>query len=148
VRGCIHRRWRARGGAGVARGPRSVPRHRDIGFAAHPGHRNGRCSCANRTRRSADRRGHGAAGEPMTGLTASTDASTGPLLEVRDLNVHHGQLQALHGVSLTVPAGAVHAMIGANGAGKSTLLRTIAGLHKLTSGSILLDEADITALRP
>jgi len=71
-----------------------------------------------------------------------------PLLEVRDLSVHHGQLQALHGVSLAVPAGSVHAMIGANGAGKSTLLRTIAGLHRPTSGSVLLDGTDITALRP
>ena len=70
------------------------------------------------------------------------------LLEVRDLSVHHGQLQALHEVSLAVPAGAVHAMIGANGAGKSTLLRTIAGLHRPTSGSILLDGTGVTALRP
>jgi branched-chain amino acid transport system ATP-binding protein len=73
---------------------------------------------------------------------------TGPLLEVRDLSVHHGQLQALHGVSLSLPAGAVHAMIGANGAGKSTLLRTIAGLHRPTLGSVLLDGTDVTKLRP
>ena len=71
-----------------------------------------------------------------------------PLLEVRDLSVHHGQLQAVHGVSLAVPSGSVHAMIGANGAGKSTLLRTVAGLHKPTTGAILLDGADITRLRP
>jgi len=71
-----------------------------------------------------------------------------PLLEVRDLSVHHGQLQALRGVSLQLPAGATHAMIGANGAGKSTLLRTIAGLHQPTSGSILLDGEDITRIRP
>jgi branched-chain amino acid transport system ATP-binding protein len=62
--------------------------------------------------------------------------------------VHHGQLQALHAVSLAVPAGSVHAMIGANGAGKSTLLRAIAGLHRPTTGSILLEGADITGLRP
>ena len=74
--------------------------------------------------------------------------SSSALLEVRDLSVHHGQLQALHAVSLAVPAGTVHAMIGANGAGKSTLLRTIAGLHKPTTGAILLDGADITRLRP
>src|SRR5262249_2787283 len=74
--------------------------------------------------------------------------TAGPLLEVRDVSVHHGQLQALRDVSLAVPAGSVHAMIGANGAGKSTLLRTIAGLHRPTSGSVLLDGADITALRP
>ena len=73
--------------------------------------------------------------------------SAAALLEVRDLSVHHGQLQALHGVSLAVPAGSVHAMIGANGAGKSTLLRTIAGLHKPTTGTILFDGADVTRLR-
>lgn len=71
-----------------------------------------------------------------------------PLLTVAGLSVHHGQLQALHEVSLGVPAGHVHAMIGANGAGKSTLLRTIAGLHQPTAGRIHLDGADITGLRP
>ena len=70
-----------------------------------------------------------------------------PLLEVRDLTVHHGQLQALHEVSLSVAAGAVYAMIGANGAGKSTLLRAIAGLDRPTSGTILLDGADVTRMR-
>ena len=72
----------------------------------------------------------------------------GALLEVRDLTVHHGQLQALSGVSLRVEAGEVYAIIGANGAGKSTLLRAIAGLHRPTSGSVLLDGADIARLRP
>jgi branched-chain amino acid transport system ATP-binding protein len=71
-----------------------------------------------------------------------------PLLEVRDLVVHHGQLRALDSISLRVLPGEVYAMIGANGAGKSTLLRTIAGLHQPTSGSILLDGSDVTTLRP
>lgn len=76
-------------------------------------------------------------------------AGTGsPLLEVRQLTVHHGQLRAVQDVSLRIPSGHVHAMIGANGAGKSTLLRTIAGLHRPTSGSILLDGTDVTAIRP
>ena len=57
-----------------------------------------------------------------------------PLLEVRDLIVHHGQLRALDHVSLRVFPGEVYAIIGANGAGKSTLLRTIAGLHHPTDG--------------
>ena len=70
------------------------------------------------------------------------------LLEVRELTVHHGQLRALSGVSLSVSPGEVYAMIGANGAGKSTLLRAIAGLDRPTSGSIVLDGADITQLRP
>ena len=71
-----------------------------------------------------------------------------PLLEVRDLVVHHGQLRALSGISLTVFPGEVYALIGANGAGKSTLLRTIAGLHHPTSGTISYDGRDVTGLRP
>ena len=70
------------------------------------------------------------------------------LLEVRDLTVHHGQLRALSGVSLSVFPGDVYAMIGANGAGKSTLLRAIAGLHQPTSGCVLLDGDDVARLRP
>jgi branched-chain amino acid transport system ATP-binding protein len=71
-----------------------------------------------------------------------------PLLQIRELTVHHGQLRALHEVSLTVGAGEVQAMIGANGAGKTTLLRAISGLKAPTSGSILFDGADVSALRP
>jgi branched-chain amino acid transport system ATP-binding protein len=78
----------------------------------------------------------------------TTTDPDGPLLEVRGLSVHHGQLQALREVSLQVPAGATHAMIGANGAGKSTLLRTIAGLHHPSAGSVLLDGEDISRVRP
>jgi branched-chain amino acid transport system ATP-binding protein len=70
-----------------------------------------------------------------------------PLLEVRGLTVHHGQLRALSEVSLRVFPGEVYAIIGANGAGKTTLLRTIAGLHRPTSGSVLLDGGDITRQR-
>jgi len=72
----------------------------------------------------------------------------GPLLEVRDLTVHHGQLRALDAISLRVFPGEVYAIIGANGAGKSTLLRTIAGLHHPTTGSIRFDGTDVTGLRP
>ncbi len=71
-----------------------------------------------------------------------------PLLEVRDLIVHHGQLRALSGISLRVYPGEVYAIIGANGAGKSTLLRTIAGLHHPTGGSVLYDGKDVTGARP
>jgi branched-chain amino acid transport system ATP-binding protein len=71
-----------------------------------------------------------------------------PLLEVRDLTVHHGQLRALDRVSLRVFPGEVYAIIGANGAGKSTLLRTIAGLHHPTEGAIVYDGKDMTRVRP
>src|SRR5262249_25961775 len=71
-----------------------------------------------------------------------------PLLEVRDLVVHHGQLRALDAISFRVFPGEGYAIIGANGAGKSTLLRTIAGLHTPATGSVLLDGSDVTRLRP
>src|SRR6516165_4909864 len=74
--------------------------------------------------------------------------ATAPLLEVRELTVHHGQLRALDRISLRVFPGEVYAIIGANGAGKSTLLRTIAGLHHPTGGSIMLDGQDVTRVRP
>jgi branched-chain amino acid transport system ATP-binding protein len=71
-----------------------------------------------------------------------------PLLEVRDLVVHHGQLRALDAISFRVFPGEVYAIIGANGAGKSTLLRTIAGLHAPSEGSVLYDGNDVTGQRP
>jgi branched-chain amino acid transport system ATP-binding protein len=71
-----------------------------------------------------------------------------PLLEVRELTVHHGQLRALSGVSLSVWPAEIYAMIGANGAGKSTLLRAIAGLNRPSSGSVWFGGADVTGLRP
>jgi len=70
------------------------------------------------------------------------------MLEVRNLTVRHGYLQALTDISLTVSAAETLAIIGANGAGKSTLLRTVIGLHRPSAGSILLDGRDITALPP
>ncbi len=68
------------------------------------------------------------------------------LLDVRELDVRHGLLQAVRGVSLIVDAGETVALVGANGAGKSTLLRTIAGAHRPAGGSISFDGADITRL--
>jgi branched-chain amino acid transport system ATP-binding protein len=70
------------------------------------------------------------------------------MLEVRNLTVRHGYLQALTDISLTVAPGETLAIIGANGAGKSTLLRSIIGLHPPSTGSILLDGRDITTLPP
>ncbi len=92
-----------------------------------------------------------ALGGPLAGDAAQHEARAQngmPLLEVRELTVHHGQLRALDHVSLQVFPGEVYAIIGANGAGKSTLLRTIAGLHRATEGSVLFDGRDLTGVRP
>ncbi|MFS2048452.1 ATP-binding cassette domain-containing protein, partial [Variovorax sp. CT11-76] len=58
-----------------------------------------------------------------------------PLLEVRDLCSHYGDLQALFDLSLDVGEGEATALIGANGAGKSTLIRAIAGLGRRSRGT-------------
>jgi branched-chain amino acid transport system ATP-binding protein len=59
------------------------------------------------------------------------------LLEVKNLQVAYGGIQALKGISLSIDLGEIVTLIGANGAGKSTLLRCISGLVKARSGSIL-----------
>lgn len=69
-----------------------------------------------------------------------------PLLEVKDIDVHYGSIQALRGVSLHVDAGERVALLGANGAGKTTTLRTISGLLNPRSGSIALDGEEIGKL--
>jgi branched-chain amino acid transport system ATP-binding protein len=71
---------------------------------------------------------------------------TDPILEISDLEVHYGSSQALFGVSLTVPPGAVLAVLGANGAGKSTLARAVSGLVRPTSGRVTFGGQDITGL--
>ena len=70
------------------------------------------------------------------------------MLELRDLHVSYGSIKALTGVSLSVAKGSIVTLIGANGAGKSTTLRTISGLIKCTSGSVVYDGADITNVAP
>ncbi len=60
------------------------------------------------------------------------------MLEIRDLHVRYGGIQAVQGVSLTIPRGSIVTLIGANGAGKSSIIRSIAGLNKNVNGEILL----------
>jgi branched-chain amino acid transport system ATP-binding protein len=67
-------------------------------------------------------------------------------LAVESLDVRHGLLQAVRGVSFALESGETLALVGANGAGKTTLLRAIAGAHAPAGGRVLLDSADITAL--
>ena len=68
-----------------------------------------------------------------------------PILDVRAIDAFYGDFQALFGVSLSVQAGQVVAVIGANGAGKSTLLKSIAGLMPPRGGEILFDGEHIGA---
>jgi branched-chain amino acid transport system ATP-binding protein len=70
------------------------------------------------------------------------------MLETRDLQVSYGGITALHGVSITVPDGAIVTLLGANGAGKSSTLRAISGIAKVTGGSITFDGQDITNRPP
>ena len=68
------------------------------------------------------------------------------MLAVENLDLYYGDAQALAGVSLEVPRGAIVAIVGANGAGKSSLIRTIAGIERARAGRIAFNGVDITAL--
>jgi branched-chain amino acid transport system ATP-binding protein len=66
------------------------------------------------------------------------------LLQVKSLESRHGLLTAVSDFTLTIEEGEKVALVGANGAGKTTLLRTLAGVHPLSSGSIIFDGVDVT----
>jgi oligopeptide/dipeptide ABC transporter ATP-binding protein len=91
--------------------------------------------------------------EPATPAASSAPAS-GPVLEVRDLNVHihtrRGVVRAVDGVSLEVPRGGAVGLVGESGSGKSMTLRSILGVlppeAKITSGQVLLDGTDLVPL--
>ena len=72
------------------------------------------------------------------------------LLEIRDLRAKVGEKEILKGVSLTVNAGEVHAIMGPNGSGKSTLANVIAGrpTYEPTGGQVLYDGKDLLAMKP
>jgi branched-chain amino acid transport system ATP-binding protein len=70
------------------------------------------------------------------------------MLEVQDVQADYGDVRALWGVSLRVPAGQIVALIGPNGAGKTTLLRTIVGLHAPSGGAVVLDGERLSGLAP
>ena len=66
------------------------------------------------------------------------------MLRVEDIDVFHGDAQALDGVSIEIPQGSIVAIVGANGAGKTSLIRTIAGMHRPARGRITFHGTDIT----
>ncbi len=77
-----------------------------------------------------------------------TDKVGSVLLELRNITVNYGGIQALREINLTVNAGEIVTLIGANGAGKSTTLRTISRLINPRSGQIIYDGTEIGAARP
>jgi len=83
-----------------------------------------------------------------TSTAAPSTATRVSVLAVSDLHAKAGDAQILNGINLTVRSGEVHAVMGPNGAGKSTLSATIMGRpgYSVTSGSIMLDGADVLAL--
>ena len=70
------------------------------------------------------------------------------MLQVTDLKVNYGMIQAIKGISFTVEDGEIVTLIGANGAGKTTTMHAISGLLKPASGSIVLDGTELTKVAP
>jgi branched-chain amino acid transport system ATP-binding protein len=69
------------------------------------------------------------------------------LLQLENIVLNYGKIEALHGLTLDVDEGEVVALIGANGAGKTSTMRAISGVRGLTSGRIVFDGEDVTKLR-
>ncbi len=84
---------------------------------------------------------------PETPGKSTDSGAAAPLLEVEDMVVNYGRIQALHGISLTVAEGELVTLLGANGAGKTTTMRAMSGLLPLTRGRILFEGRDITHMK-
>src|SRR5215475_3129133 len=69
------------------------------------------------------------------------------LLEIDNITLLYGRIQALHGISLEVNEGEIVALVGANGAGKTTTMRAVSGLRPIASGAIRFNGRDITKMR-
>ena len=70
------------------------------------------------------------------------------MLEVKDLRVHYGTVEAVKGISFQVSAGAIVSLIGANGAGKTTSLRALTGLVRPSGGDLRFEDRPLTGLPP
>jgi branched-chain amino acid transport system ATP-binding protein len=81
--------------------------------------------------------------EPARSLAAAEQMQASTVLSTRALVSGYGRLETLHGVDVDVPEQAISVVIGPNGSGKSTLLKTVAGLVRPWSGSVLLGGVDV-----
>jgi branched-chain amino acid transport system ATP-binding protein len=84
--------------------------------------------------------------EPQAAMSVSREEPQA-LLEVRDIVVHYGRIEALHGVSLVVREGELVTLLGSNGAGKTTTMRAISGLLPLSRGSVWFEGRDISRMK-
>ena len=82
----------------------------------------------------------------MTAPAVAAPAATVPMLELNDVSASYSTYRALFGVSLTVPANGIVALVGSNGAGKSTLARVATGLVPVSKGTIRVAGEDVTRM--
>jgi len=68
------------------------------------------------------------------------------MLELKNINVSHGQAKAIWDANISIRPGELVSIVGPNGAGKTTLINTIAGIHRATSGQLIIDGKDITQM--
>ena len=71
-----------------------------------------------------------------------------PIIELRNVNKSFGPIDVLHDISLKVDAGEVLCLLGDNGAGKSTLIKVLSGVHRPTSGAVLMDGEEVAFANP
>ena len=88
-----------------------------------------------------------ATGDPLKEFLGGARSEGGICLEVENVSLRFGGLAALDNVRTQVATGSVHGLIGPNGAGKSTLLNAASGIYQVSSGRILFEGEDITAMR-
>ena len=84
----------------------------------------------------------------MDAATKTVDAAGEVMLDVQDIHVFYGNIEAIKGVSLQIRSGEIVTLIGANGAGKSTTLNAISGLQRPRSGKIFYEGRDLTGVPP